>query len=121
MARTASLIEVRNGTMFRSDDRGSIIGRGLDSMSPSSEPYINLSQACAPGEAEDLGVSRRHAEIARLANGYSIRDLASTNGTRLKRAGQASWATLQPREWTLLQEGDILQFGLLEVAVSLSR
>ncbi|MDB5076042.1 MAG: hypothetical protein JWO42_2221, partial [Chloroflexi bacterium] len=93
----------------------------LDSASSSSQPYINLSQACDPGEAEDLGVSRRHAEIARRDTGYAIRDLASTNGTRLKRAGQPNWSTLQPQEWTLLQEGDILQFGLLELAVSLSR
>ncbi|MDB5077565.1 MAG: hypothetical protein JWO42_3744, partial [Chloroflexi bacterium] len=60
IARALSLIEVRNGTVFRSDGVPSIIGRGLDSASSSSQPYINLSQACDPGEAEDLGVSRRH-------------------------------------------------------------
>ncbi len=118
VVRALSLIEVRNGTLFRCDGRPTIVGRGLDA--PSVSPYINVSLACDPGEAEDLGVSRRHAEVARQDGGFSVRDLASTNGTRLRRKGQASWSTLVAEQWMPLREGDTLQFGLLEFTVSLS-
>jgi pSer/pThr/pTyr-binding forkhead associated (FHA) protein len=119
--RSLSLIEVRNGTVFRCDGRPTLVGRGLDAPSASGALYINLSQACDPGEAEELGVSRRHAEIARQSTGiFALRDLGSTNGTRQKRFGQSGWATLAPQQWTPLQEGDTLQFGLLEVKVALT-
>jgi pSer/pThr/pTyr-binding forkhead associated (FHA) protein len=98
-----------------------LIGRGLGTAALSNEPYINLSWACDPGEAEEFGVSRRHAEIGRRDTGFAIRDMSSTNGTRIKRSGQAGWTTLLPEVWTPLLEGDIVQFGLLECSVSLVR
>ena len=119
--RLISLIEVRNGTIFRCDGSPTLIGRGLDAPSPNGQPYINLSQACDPGEAEDLGISRRHAELARQGDGFAIRDLDSTNGTRVRRTGQQAWSTLQPQAWFQLQEGDSLQFGLLVCSVSFTR
>jgi hypothetical protein len=49
-----------------------------------------------------------------------IRDLGSTNGTRLRHAGQIAWETLAVQQWVALREGDTLQFGLLECTVSLA-
>lgn len=119
--RMLTLIESRSGILFRCDGTPTIVGRGMDAPLPQGQPYINLSQACDPGEAEDLGISRRHAEIARQGAGFAVRDLSSTNGTRLRKPGQLQWLTLQPQQWLLLEEGDILQFGLLICSVSFSR
>ncbi len=119
--RALTLIEVRSGFVFRCNGTPTVVGRGLDGPLTQGQAYVNLSQACDPGESEDLGVSRRHAEIARQGDGFAIRDLSSTNGTRVRRAGQPQWSTLQPQQWFLLQEGDSLQFGLLECSVSLYR
>ncbi len=119
--RMLALIEVRTGTVFRSDGTPTLIGRGLDSSMPAGQPYINLSLACDPGEADDLGISRRHAEIARQGDRFAVRDLASTNGTRMRRAGQPGWTTLPVQQWVQLQEGDTLQFGLLACSVSFPR
>lgn len=112
------LIESRTGTLFRCDGQLTVVGRGLDGPAPAAEGYIDLSRACDPGEAEELGVSRRHAELQRQGYTFAVRDIGSTNGTRLRRGAQTSWQTLAPREWVVLQEGDTLQFGLLECAVS---
>lgn len=121
--RTATsllLIESRTGTLFRSGVQAAIVGRGLDAGQVAPPGYIDLSRACDPGDAENLGVSRRHAEIAPIGGGFAVRDLSSTNGTRLRHPGAASWQVLTPQQWVALREGDTLQFGLLECAVSLS-
>ncbi|MGH2345609.1 MAG: FHA domain-containing protein [Chloroflexota bacterium] len=120
-ARAISLIEVRTGTVFRCEVGGAYIGRGLDGPRAPDDPdaYLDLSRACDPGEAEYLGVSRRHAELRRTAEGWTIADLSSTNGTRIRRPGSTVWTDLPAHEATLLAEGDILQFGLLEVTVAL--
>jgi hypothetical protein len=119
--RAISLIEVRSGTIFRCEVAGAYIGRGLDSPRAPDDPdaYLDLSRACDPGEAEYLGVSRRHAELRRTLEGWTVADLASTNGTRIRRQGGSAWIELPAREPTLLAEGDRLQFGLLEVTVAL--
>ena len=114
------LIEARTGTLFRCDGRSTVLGRGLDPTGPQVDPYLNLSRACDPGEAEDLGISRRHAEIGRQEIGFLVRDLGSTNGTRLRHAGHSEWQSLTPQQWITLQEGDTVQFGLLDCTVSLS-
>jgi putative nucleotidyltransferase with HDIG domain len=53
---------------------------------------------------DDSSVSRYHAEIRATDRGWRVRDLGSTNGTRLNgvRLGQGQWP-LRPR--------DLLQFG----------
>ena len=119
--RAISLIEVRSGTMFRCEVAGATIGRGLDGPRSPTDPdaYLDLSRACDPGEAEYLGVSRRHAELRRTASGWTVVDLASTNGTRLRHNGETTWADVPARQPALLAEGDVLQFGLLEVTVAL--
>jgi hypothetical protein len=112
------LIETRTGTLFRCGGLPTIVGRGLDGPVAATDTYIDLSRACDPGEAEELGVSRRHAEVQRQEGGFALRDIGSTNGTRIRRVGQSTWQTLVPHQWVVLQEGDTLQFGLLECAVS---
>jgi hypothetical protein len=120
--RQVSLIEVRGGSIFRTVKFPAVIGRGLDSPMPPGQQYLDLSQACDPGDADELGISRRHAEIAREASGaIAVRDLNSTNGTRQRRAGGGAWVALAPGEWSSLGEGDELQFGLLSCTVSFSR
>jgi hypothetical protein len=51
---------------------------------------------------DDITVSRRHAEVERVADGYIVRDVGSLNGTYLN----------QKRvEWSPLVSGDELQVG----------
>ena len=51
---------------------------------------------------DDITVSRRHAEIHRAANGYTVRDAGSLNGTYLNR---------ERIEEAPLSNGDELQIG----------
>jgi putative nucleotidyltransferase with HDIG domain len=59
---------------------------------------------------DDSSVSRYHAEIRATERGWRIRDLGSTNGTRLNgvRLGTGQWP---------LQERDLLQFGEVTAVV----
>lgn len=59
------------------------------------------------------GVSHRHAELFRRQGRLWIRDLGSTNGTRVN---------FEPiREPTLLRDGDVLQFADLEFRLAVYR
>lgn len=58
----------------------------------------------------DPRVSRFHAEVERTPRGYIIRDLGSTNGTRLKG---------RPIQERLLEEGDVLTLGDTEMRFGL--
>src|SRR5215831_18496430 len=59
---------------------------------------------------DDTSVSRYHAEVRATDRGWRVRDLGSTNGTRLNgvRLGAGQWP-LRPR--------DLLQFGEVAVVV----
>src|SRR2546429_259868 len=59
---------------------------------------------------EDNSVSRSHAEVRLTDRGWRVRDLGSTNGTRLNgvRLGQGQWP---------LRARDLLQFGEIAVVV----
>jgi putative nucleotidyltransferase with HDIG domain len=59
---------------------------------------------------DDSSVSRYHAEVRATERGWKVRDLGSTNGTRLNgvRLGNGQWP-LRPR--------DLLQFGDVAVVV----
>ena len=66
------------------------------------------------GGAPDLGVSRHHARLARLAGGFAVTDMGSTNGTYVN--GHATPYN-QP---VPLNNGDTLSFGALNTQVSIS-
>jgi len=66
------------------------------------------------GGAPDLGVSRHHARLARLASGFAVTDMGSTNGTYVN--GHATPYN-QP---VPLNNGDTLSFGALNAQVSIS-
>lgn len=55
---------------------------------------------------DDVTVSRRHAEIVRDAEGYTVRDAGSLNGTYLNR---------QRVESAALKDGDELQIGTFKL------
>lgn len=74
-------------------------------------PAIDLT----PFHARDKGVSRRHAEFILREGQLHLRDLGSTNGTRLN--GQP----LQPNRLYCLREGDLLQLGNIYLRVKLSQ
>jgi HD-GYP domain-containing protein (c-di-GMP phosphodiesterase class II) len=61
---------------------------------------------------DDPSVSRQHAEILATDRGWVVRDLGSTNGTRLNgvRLGNGQWP-LRPR--------DLIQFGEVAVVVEI--
>ncbi|RKH03816.1 FHA domain-containing protein [Corallococcus praedator] len=58
---------------------------------------------------DDDSVSRKHAEVAREGNVVRARDLGSANGTLLN-------GELLGQEFVELQAGDIIQFGVVEMA-----
>jgi hypothetical protein len=64
-----------------------------------------------PFGAIQLGVSRAHAVIRRVRNGYEIMDLGSTNGT---------WVNsqkLEPDEPRAISSGDMIRLGRLSLLV----
>jgi pSer/pThr/pTyr-binding forkhead associated (FHA) protein len=56
---------------------------------------------------EDAGISRRHAEIAPAGDGWTVRDLGSTNGVRLNGRDIRGQEHLQP--------GDVIELGSTEM------
>src|SRR5271168_3497511 len=59
---------------------------------------------------EDSSVSRHHAEVRATERGWRVRDLGSTNGTRL------NGVRLSNGQWPL-RHRDLLQFGEVAVVV----
>jgi hypothetical protein len=72
---------------FLINERSTVVGRDAD-----SDIFLG-----------DGSVSRRHAEIRRLRNRFSIRDLGSTNGTRVNG---------RPVEEQTLRSGDEVEIGM---------
>ncbi len=68
-------------------------------------PGIDLE----PFGGHDAGVSRRHAVLFAAEGNLYIRDLDSTNGTRI------NGYDLEPNQTYRLREGDRLEFGHLNV------
>lgn len=61
-------------------------------------------------QIEDASVSSHHAELTLRGTDYVLKDLGSTNGTRLN--GQQ----VPPEEEHQLQPGDLVRFGNINVA-----
>ena len=78
------------GGTYVIDQRVTVIGR-------SSECDLQL---------EDANASRRHAEVRRIADGYSLVDLGSTNGTEVN--GQRI-------QETALMNGDVISVGTTRI------
>lgn len=105
---TAITYPVRRGQLVVT--RGSLAGLciplldGTACLGRSSHADITVSER---------SVSRRHAEIRVTEEEISIRDLGSTNGTRVN--GQQATA------WRQLQDGDEIQLGELPLMVRISK
>ena len=78
-----------------------LIWDGRDLALDKSVTVIGRSSGCDV-VVDDPNVSRRHAEIRRLGEGYSLVDLGSTNGTEVngQRVGETS-----------LMNGDVIGVG----------
>ncbi|MBK8020293.1 MAG: response regulator [Chloroflexi bacterium] len=85
-----------------------ILGRG--DVNSGYFPEVDLT----PFDAFSKGVSRRHAVITIKNNRLSLRDLNSTNGTRI------NGVPCEPGAEKRLRHGDELQFGHLRMQMSLA-
>lgn len=81
-----------------------VVGRFDASSGP-----VDIDVSGMPGAEH---ISRRHAELYQEGGRWVVRDLGSTNGVYLKRAGQGSF-TPRLQEPTPLADGDELAFGNL--------
>ena len=81
-----------------------VVGR----FDPSSGP-VDIDVSSMAGAEH---ISRRHAELYQAAGRWQVRDLGSTNGVFLKRAGEASYGP-RLQEPAALADGDELAFGNL--------
>jgi pSer/pThr/pTyr-binding forkhead associated (FHA) protein len=66
----------------------------------------------ADDDGYEKGVSRKHAALAIRQGEYVLKDLGSSNGTFVNHS------PLVPHEYILLQHGDKITFGTLQVKVS---
>lgn len=78
---------------------------------PLLEPVVTLGrQNSNDVVVAEVGVSRKHAEIASAEDGYYLRDLSSTNGTFVN-------GTNIGKESHLLEDGDKIRLGASKVLV----
>ena len=102
------LVQILNISGF--DGRGHVIRYAID---PEDFALHDFSLKIGRSHASDLviddsTVSRNHAQINLLEDGFYIRDLGSTNGTCI------NGAKLTPFEASKISSGDSLTFGKLE-------
>ena len=105
-AAPAKLFAKRHGAL--SDDAISLSGARLvvGRFDPSTGPVdIDVTEM---GGAEHI--SRRHAELYTESGVWKVRDLGSTNGVFLKRAGEESYGP-RLQEPAELSDGDEIAFG----------
>lgn len=79
------------------------LGRTPDEPQPSKEQHIDLSQFNAA--IKDLGVSRKHARIARINATVVLEDLGALNGTYVNRE------RISPVNPCVLCDGDEVRLG----------
>jgi hypothetical protein len=87
-----------------------IVGRAADE-SEREQIQFDLT----PHDGFDHGVSRKHAEINLYDGSLYLRDLGSTNGTRI------NGFQLSPERRYRLREGDEVEFARLRTSVSFAR
>jgi len=60
----------------------------------------------------DTNVSREHAQLRRRPNGWTLRDLGSTNGTKLN--------GVRVDDEQMLADGDVIMLGAIKVTFEIS-
>lgn len=90
--------------IFKNQD---VIGIGRVDPSADVNPELDLT----PYHGAALGVSRFHAVITRVKNTYQIKDMGSTNGTRI------NGKKLPPYTLTPITSGDQIRLGHLVIVV----
>jgi hypothetical protein len=87
-------------------DKGYLIGRYNTTSS-----FLNIDMS--PHNAEEMGISRRHALVYQSGEDWIVEDLGSTNGTRINEY------RLRTQEPCVVQNGDYIQFGLLTMQIQI--
>lgn len=84
-------------------------------VSPVSSSWLVGRSTVCPIQLSDRSVSRRHAVVGHSPSGFYITDLGSLNGTWVndRRLGSA--------ERIELQDGDLVQFGTIQIEFFLSK
>jgi predicted component of type VI protein secretion system len=82
---------------------------GTDLSQELSEDVITIGRVADNTiEIDDASVSSHHAQLSLQGNEYILKDLGSTNGTRL------NGTNIAPEEEHRLQDGDRIRFGSIE-------
>ncbi|MGZ9225739.1 MAG: FHA domain-containing protein [Anaerolineales bacterium] len=100
----AFCVEGTSRPVFSSAEKEFVMGRKVGE---TSGPLIDLS----PFGGYHLGISRRHALIRRIGEGYEIMDLSSSNGTWLNEE------QLEPNKVYPLVNGSQLRLGRMRFFV----
>src|SRR6516162_959263 len=105
-ARTAKEVGVKRSSIRLRGINGALKGRAWEAADLLRVGRLDPLEVVL----DDSSVSRYHAEIRFTERGWRLRDLGSTNGTRLNgvRLGNGQWP-LRPR--------DLLQFGEVALVV----
>ena len=97
-----------SGQQIAANDKGElVVGRAHKDKIPD----IDL----APHGGAQAGVSRRHSRLLRQAGQWFVEDLGSTNGTFI------NGVKIPPNQATLINAGDKLRFGQIEVEFGLAK
>lgn len=92
-----------------------LINNQLAEVTPiSSNWLLGRSVGCAI-QVQHRTVSRRHAVIGHYPLGFYIADLGSLNGTWVNQC------RIEPAQRILLEDGDLLQFGVVKVEFFLAK
>jgi hypothetical protein len=92
-----------------------LINNQLAEVTPISSSWlIGRSIGCAI-QVQQRTVSRRHAVIGHYPLGFYIADLGSLNGTWVNQC------RIEPAQRILLEDGDLLQFGMIKVEFFLAK
>ena len=91
---------------LRSSSRESSLTPSRGRSEPNEERIERPRSSDCDVRVDDANVSRRHAEVRRIGDGYSLVDLGSTNGTEVN--GQRI-------QETALMNGDVISVGTTRI------